>query len=27
MTGRYFLDAVIYSAVVAGCFAGFWPTA
>lgn len=27
MTGRYFLDAVIYSAVVAGSFAGFWPGA
>ncbi len=27
MTGRYFIDAVIYSAIVAGCFAGFWPGA
>ncbi len=25
VTGKYLLDALIYSAVIAGAFAGFWP--
>lgn len=27
ITAKYLLDALIYSAVIAGTFAGFWPTA